>query len=67
MMSKMVKVRFLDDVNIKEYNLYELRKKIGLVSQEPVLFKRSVLENVRYGNLKEMMKNALKPQNRQIS
>ena len=41
----------IDDVNIKEYNLYELRKKIGLVSQEPVLFKRSVLENVRYGKL----------------
>ena len=41
----------IDDVNIKEYNLYELRKKIGLVSQEPSLFKRSVLENVRYGNL----------------
>jgi len=41
----------IDDVNIKDYNLYELRKKIGLVSQEPVLFKRSVLENVRYGNL----------------
>ena len=28
-----------------------MRKKIGLVSQEPVLFKRSVLENVRYGRL----------------
>ena len=41
----------IDDINIKEYNLYELRKKIGLVSQEPVLFKRSVLENVRYGKL----------------
>jgi ATP-binding cassette subfamily B (MDR/TAP) protein 1 len=41
----------IDDVNIKDYNLYELRKKIGLVSQEPVLFKRSVLENVRYGKL----------------
>ena len=41
----------IDYVNIKEYNLYELRKKIGLVSQEPSLFKRSVLENVRYGNL----------------
>ena len=41
----------IDDVNIKDYNLYELRKKIGLVSQEPNLFKRSVLENVRYGNL----------------
>ena len=41
----------IDGINIKEYNLYELRKKIGLVSQEPVLFKRSMLENVRYGNL----------------
>ena len=41
----------IDDINIKEYNLYELRKEIGLVSQEPVLFKRSVLENVRYGKL----------------
>ena len=41
----------IDDINIKDYNLYELRKKIGLVSQEPVLFKRNVIENVRYGNL----------------
>ena len=41
----------IDDVNIKDYNLYELRKKIGLVSQEPILFKRNVLENVRYGRL----------------
>ena len=41
----------IDDVNIKDYDLYHLRKKIGLVSQEPVLFKRSVLENVRYGKL----------------
>ena len=32
----------IDDENIKNYNLYELRKKIGLVS---------VLENVRYGRL----------------
>ncbi len=44
-------VILIDDVPIKEYNLYELRKKIGLVSQEPILFKRSVLENVRYGRL----------------
>ena len=41
----------IDDINIKDYNLYELRKKIGLVSQEPVLFKRSVYENILYGNL----------------
>ena len=41
----------IDDVNIKDYNLYELRKKVGLVSQEPSLFRVSVLENVRYGRL----------------
>ena len=41
----------IDDVNIKEYNLYKLRKKIGIVSQEPVLFKRSVYENILYGDL----------------
>ena len=41
----------IDDINIKDYNLLELREKIGLVSQEPVLFKRSVYENILYGDL----------------
>ena len=41
----------IDDVNIKEYNLIELRKVIGLVSQEPVLFKRSMFDNILYGKL----------------
>ena len=41
----------LDGVDIREYHLTELRKKIGLVSQEPVLFKRSVYDNVLYGKL----------------
>ena len=41
----------IDDINIKEYNLYELRKKIGLVSQEPSIFKTTNIENIRYGNL----------------
>ena len=41
----------IDDIDIRDYNLFDLRKKIGLVSQEPVLFKRSVYENIRYGNL----------------
>ena len=31
--------------------MYELRRKIGLVSQEPVLFKRNVYENILYGDL----------------
>ena len=42
---------FIDDINIKDYNLFLLRKKIGLVSQEPSLFKRSIYENILYGNL----------------
>ena len=41
----------IDDINIKNYNLYELKKKIGFVQQEPSAFKRSNLENIRYGNL----------------
>ena len=49
----------IDGKNIKEYNLYELRKKVGLVSQEPCLFKVSVLENVRYGNLQATNKDCI--------
>ena len=41
----------IDNINIKYYNLYELRKKIGLVGQEPILFKRNVYENILYGKL----------------
>ena len=41
----------IDDINIKDYNLYELRKKIGFISQEPVLFKRGLYENILYGKL----------------
>jgi len=41
----------IDGKNIKEYNLYELRKKIGLVLQEPSIFKRNLYENILYGKL----------------
>ena len=41
----------IDGVNLQDYNLYELRKKIGLVNQEPIIFKRNVYENIKYGNL----------------
>ena len=40
-----------DGINIKNYNLFDLRKKIGLVNQEPSLFKRSIYENIKYGKL----------------
>ena len=31
--------------------MYKLRKKIGLISQEPILFKRGLYENILYGKL----------------
>jgi len=42
----------LDGVNIKDYNLHDLRNVISLVMQEPIVFNYSVLENVLYGKAK---------------
>jgi len=39
----------IDGVNIKDYDLISLRKKIGIVMQEPNIFKRSVARNILYG------------------
>nr|XP_029116814.1 ABC transporter B family member 4 isoform X2 [Elaeis guineensis] len=39
----------IDGMNIKEYQLRWLRGKIGLVSQEPVLFASSIRDNIAYG------------------
>ena len=41
----------IDGINIKEYNLHSLRKKISLVMQEPSIFNYSILENILYGNV----------------
>lgn len=40
---------FIDGVNLKKFNLRWLREKIGLVSQEPILFATSIRENILYG------------------
>ncbi|XP_006396374.2 ABC transporter B family member 3 isoform X2 [Eutrema salsugineum] len=39
----------IDGVDLKEFQLKWIRGKIGLVSQEPVLFSSSILENIGYG------------------
>ncbi|KAK8639629.1 hypothetical protein V6N13_138002 [Hibiscus sabdariffa] len=39
----------IDDINIKEFQLRWIRGKIGLVSQEPVLFTSSIRDNIAYG------------------
>ena len=40
---------FLDGRSLKKLNLRELRRKIGYVGQEPVLFNTSIRENLLYG------------------
>ena len=40
----------IDNINIKKYTLISLRKNIGYVSQEPVLFTDSIINNIKYGN-----------------
>lgn len=40
----------IDGVDVREYNVKELRSKMGLVNQEPTLFNYTVKENILYGN-----------------
>ena len=39
----------IDGVDIKEYNIRSLRQKIGMVTQEPVLFSTTVYQNIVWG------------------
>lgn len=39
----------IDGINLKEFKLRWIRQKIGLVSQEPVLFASSIKDNIAYG------------------
>jgi ATP-binding cassette subfamily B (MDR/TAP) protein 1 len=50
----------IDGIDIQDYNLYELRKRIGLVGQEPILFRRSIYENIEYGKLNSDRDSILK-------
>lgn len=40
----------LDGTSTTEYSLNQLRSQLGLVSQEPVLFDRTIGENIAYGD-----------------
>nr|KYP57748.1 ABC transporter B family member 21 [Cajanus cajan] len=39
----------IDGINLREFQLKWIRQKIGLVSQEPVLFTCTIKENIAYG------------------
>ena len=40
---------YIDGIDIKKYNIRELRQRMGLVMQEPTLFNYTIKENVLYG------------------
>ena len=50
----------IDDINIKDYKLEELYKKIGYVPQKAVMFNGSVNYNISYGNEKLDKKKIIK-------
>jgi ABC-type multidrug transport system fused ATPase/permease subunit len=39
----------IDGKDIKDYNIKNLRRQIGFVMQEPILFNQSIKENILYG------------------
>jgi ABC-type multidrug transport system fused ATPase/permease subunit len=41
---------YIDDIDINEYNLNDLRKQISYVNQNSKLFNTSLLKNIQYGN-----------------
>lgn len=40
---------YVDDINIKEYDIQDVRKQIAMVLQDNILFSGSVFENIVYG------------------
>lgn len=53
----------IDDVNVKDYDLSELRAKISFIAQKSLLFKGSIRSNLKYGKedaTEEEMYEALK-------
>jgi subfamily B ATP-binding cassette protein MsbA len=42
----------IDDVNIRDYSVSDLRREIAIVTQDPILFNETVRDNIAYGNPK---------------
>ena len=41
----------IDGEDLEDYNALSLRKQIGYVMQEPILFNKSITDNIKYGKL----------------
>ncbi|XP_037828263.1 ATP-dependent translocase ABCB1 [Lucilia sericata] len=45
----------VDTIDIRNLSILNLRKQLGIVSQEPILFDRSIRENIAYGDNTRMV------------
>jgi ABC-type multidrug transport system fused ATPase/permease subunit len=43
----------IDGVNLQQMTPHDVRRNVGIVSQEPLLFPTSIADNIRYGNATE--------------
>ena len=50
----------IDGVNIKDWDLHALRAQIALVPQEDILFRGTILENIRYGRPSASVEDVVK-------
>lgn len=51
---------FINGLDYKKYQLKELRKNIAYVFQEPVIFEKTILENIQFGNSENMTREQVK-------
>jgi ATP-binding cassette subfamily B protein len=49
----------LDGVDLRDWDLHDLRSRIGVVLQEPYLFRGTVAENIAYGDPQATMDNII--------
>jgi len=47
----------IDGIDIRDFTLKSLRKQIGIVTQEPILFTGTIEENIKYGNVEARYKD----------
>lgn len=50
----------INDIDYKEYKLEELRDNIAYVFQEPVIFEKTILENIKFGNKANVTEKKIK-------
>jgi ABC-type multidrug transport system fused ATPase/permease subunit len=50
---------YLDDIDLKDYDLFDLRMQIAVVLQDNMLFSGTLFENIAYGNPKAGMKQVI--------